>query len=125
MSGNPEKAATAGHCAIVEAGICGFGCRIRAYRTGDWDVTLRVTETECGHIRQLAQKIDSISMQELFAPFSQNPVYAAAQQAGCHASCTIPAAILKTAEIAMGMALPRQVLIRFETGRGADAGDRQ
>ena len=47
-------------------------------------------------------------------PVTRNPVYLAAQQSGCHASCPIPMAVLKAAEVAMEMALPRDVSIRFE-----------
>ena len=120
-----EKGATADSCAVVEAGICGFGCRIEAYRTGEWESTLRISETDCDHIRQLAEKIDTVSMQEVFAPFSRNPVFAAAQQVECHASCVVPAAILKTAEAAMGVALPRQVTIHFEACNGTETDERQ
>ncbi len=33
--------------------------------------------------------------------------------ARCHSSCPIPAAVLKAAEVAMSMALPRDVSIEF------------
>jgi hypothetical protein len=52
-------------------------------------------------------------MPELFKPVSRNPVYRAAEKSGCHSSCVIPAAVLKAVEVAMGMALPREVLITF------------
>jgi len=47
-------------------------------------------------------------------PVTRNPVYLAAQKSGCHPSCPIPAAVLKAAEVAMEMALPRDASIRFE-----------
>ena len=45
---------------------------------------------------------------------SRNPVYLTAEKSGCHTSCVIPAAVLKAVEVAMGMALPREVRITFE-----------
>ncbi len=51
-------------------------------------------------------------------PVTRNPVYLAAQKSGCHASCPIPMAVLKTAEVAMEMALPREVILQFEPCKG-------
>ncbi len=45
---------------------------------------------------------------------TRNPVYLAAEQSNCHPSCPVPAAVLKAAEVAMEMALPRDAMIRFE-----------
>ncbi len=108
------KTETTDSCAVIDAGVCGFSCRIRARRTGARSIVLQIDETQCQQIQHLAEKLDTITLQQLFAPFSRNPVYMAAQQAGCHTSCAVPAAILKTAEVAMEMALPRPVSIRFE-----------
>ena len=33
---------------------------------------------------------------------------------GCHLSCAIPAAIIKVAEVALELALPQEVHIKFE-----------
>ncbi len=114
MGGKAGKPAPIDSCVVIEAGVCGFSCRIRARRTGSREVALRIDETECRQIQRLADKLDTISLQQLFAPFSSNPVYLAAQAAGCHGSCAVPAAVLKAAEVAMEMALPRPVCMRFE-----------
>ena len=114
MTENATAARAHDSCATIDAGICGFSCRIRARRIEARRVALQIGDTECRQIRQMAEKLDSLSLQDLFAPFARNPVYLAAQQAGCHASCAVPAAVLKTAEVAMEMALPRAVCIRFE-----------
>ncbi len=119
MSENAKTTAAAKSCTIIEAGVCGFSCRIRARRTEARKVTLRIDETECQQIRKMAEELDTITLQQLFAPATRNTVYLAAQQAGCHASCVVPAAVLKTAEVAMEMALPRPVHIRFEACVGS------
>ena len=48
-------------------------------------------------------------------PLTQNPVYQAAQASGCHTSCAIPCAVIKAVEVAMGMAVARQVRFDFES----------
>jgi hypothetical protein len=58
--------------------------------------------------------VEKITMKQLFAPVTRNPVFLSAQKAGCHPSCPIPVAILKAVEVAMDMALPRDAVIKFE-----------
>ncbi len=101
-------------CVTVDPGICGLPCRISARKENSQTVTVRIGHTQCEQIVRLAKQIDKITLQQLFAPLTRNPVCVAAQKAGCHASCPVPAAILKTAEVAMEMALPKPVLITFE-----------
>lgn len=105
-------------CTRIDPGICGFPCRISARKIGSRTVAVEIGDTECGQIRRLADQIKTVSMQDLFAPLTRNPVYTAAQKAGCHASCVVPAGILKTVEVAMEMALARPVSISFEVCDG-------
>ena len=98
----------------VDPGICGFPCVVTACSVGKWTVTVKITGSECKQILRLAECMNTMSIQELFVPMTRNPVYIAAERAGCHTSCTIPSAVLKAVEVAMGMALPQDVFIRFE-----------
>ena len=100
-------------CVTVDPGICGFPCRITARKMQGQMVSLRVFESECKQIQRLSKRLKKITMPELFAPITRNPVYLAAQQSGCHPSCVIPAAVLKAAEAAMEMALPKDVYIQI------------
>lgn len=119
MTGTPKPIEGAGRkndiCVTVDPGICGLPCHIRARKESARAVTIDIGRTQCEQINRLAKQIDRVTLQELFAPLTRNPVCVAAQKAGCHASCPVPSAILKTAEVAMEMALPKQVLIKFET----------
>ena len=99
----------------VEPGVCGFVCRVTAQPTGKRAVSLSIEDSECRQIQQMAAKIRELTLKELFTPILRNPVYQAAQQSGCHASCVIPAAVLKTVEVAMGVALARDVRMAFES----------
>jgi hypothetical protein len=112
-----EKTQSAKHqdniCVTVEPGICGFPCRITARMLDKQTVLLKISESECKQIQRLSKRLKKITMPELFAPITRNPVYLAAQQSGCHPSCVIPAAVLKAVEAAMDMALPRDVHIQI------------
>ena len=105
-------------CAAVNAGICGFTCRIEARKIDKSAAGLEISESECQQIQRFSGLVSKLTLREIFMPVTLNPVYLAAQQAGCHASCPIPMALLKTAEVAMEMALPREVSMRFEPCKG-------
>jgi hypothetical protein len=108
-------------CATVNAGICGFTCRIRAWKIDRKAVGLAVSESECQQIRAFSDSVKKMTLKEVFTPVTRNPVYLAAERSGCHASCPVPAAVLKAAEVAMEMALPQDAVIRFEPCKGEDA----
>ena len=97
----------------ADPGICGFPCVIEARKKGPRNVSLKISGSECKHINCLAKVLEALTFRELFKPITKNPVYVNAQQAGCLASCPVPVAVLKAAEVAMEMALPKDVLIKF------------
>ena len=78
-------------------------------------VSIDITDSECKQIKMLAGRVAEMSLKELFLPMTRNPVYMAAVKSGCHPSCAIPSAVLKTVEVAMGMALPQDVRFHFDT----------
>ncbi len=101
-------------CVTVEPGICGFACVIKARKTGARQVSLEITGSDCEQIQRLAERLTTLSIKERFTPLSRNPVYVATEKSGCHLSCAIPAAIIKVAEVALELALPQEVHIKFE-----------
>ena len=68
-------------------------------------VSVEIKGSGCEQAQRLSSLLEKMSMKDLFAPVTRNPVFLAAQGAGCHPSCLIPIAILKAAEVAMNMAL--------------------
>jgi hypothetical protein len=96
-------------CTKVDPGICGFPCIVKAQKSGARTVSIEIAGSECKQIQKLSGLLQEMSLQELFKPITRNPVMIAAQKAGCHTSCTIPLAVLKSVEVAMEMALPRDV----------------
>jgi hypothetical protein len=101
---------------VVEPGICGFPCTIRAQKSANKTIIVEITDSECKQIQRLSTHLTEMSLRELFLPLTRNPVYIAAEKAGCHPSCAIPLAVLKAVEVAWGMALPRDVRITFKPG---------
>jgi hypothetical protein len=98
----------------VDPGICGFPCVIEGEKKDKYLVELRGQGSECRHIQRFFEQVREINLRDLFAPISKSPVFQAAQQSGCHPMCPVPVAALKTAEVAMEMALPRDAQIKFE-----------
>lgn len=98
----------------VDPGICGFPCFIKARKLDARKVGLQIAESDCRQIRRLSERLTEMSLHDLFLPAPRNPVFVEAGALACHPSCPIPAAVLKAAEVAMEMALPKDVYIRFE-----------
>jgi hypothetical protein len=96
-------------CVSVEPGACGFPCTIRAKKTDRRTVAVTISGSQCRQIQKLSGCVTVLSMKELFIPLTRNPVYTSAEKTGCHSSCAVPSAILKAAEVAMEMAVPRDV----------------
>lgn len=104
----------------VEAGICGFACTIRARKSGRRTVTVEIADSDCQQIKRLGTSLTEMTLKDLFLPLSRNPAAIAAEKAGCHPSCAIPSAVLKAVEVAMDMALPKDVRIRIESGNESE-----
>ena len=102
-------------CVTVEPGICGFPCVINARKTGAREVSLEISGSDCEQIQSMAKRLAALSLKEIFTPLSRNPVYIAAEKSGCHLSCAIPVAVIKAAEVALELALPQEVHIKFVT----------
>jgi hypothetical protein len=98
----------------ADPGICGFACTVKACKSGKRTVTVELTDSECQQVKRLANSLTEMTLKELFLPLTRNPVYIAAEKSGCHPSCAIPSAVLKAVEVAMDMALPKDVRIKFQ-----------
>ena len=79
-------------------------------------VTVEILGSECKQIQRLSNGLNEMTLKDLFKPLTRNPVYIAAEKSGCHPSCAIPAAVLKAVEVALEMALPKEVRIKFKNG---------
>ncbi len=98
----------------VDPGVCGFPCAIRVRKAGARAVAVEIDGSECKQIRLLSERLVQLTLKELFLPMTKNPVYVAATETGCHPSCAIPVGVVKAAEVALGLAVPKAVRIDFE-----------
>jgi hypothetical protein len=101
-------------CIHVMPGICGFTAVISARKLENKKIRFQISDSECGQIKMLAATLQEMDWKDLFVPLTRNPVYVNAEKSGCHPSCVMPAAMLKAAEVAMGMAIPKDVYFRFQ-----------
>ena len=98
---------------MVDPGICGFICSILAWKEGK-EVKFDI-QSECGQIKKLAADLGPVQMKDLFVPLTKSPFFLCAEKSRCHLACPIPSAMVKTAEVVLGLALRKEVSIRFLT----------
>ena len=97
----------------VDPGICAFTCLIHAFKDEEHRVRFEI-QSECDQVRNLAGILGKIGRKDLFLPLSRNPIFLSAEKSQCHPACPIPCSLVKAAEIVLGLALPRKVMITFE-----------
>lgn len=111
MATKPDDASN-GVSVRVDPGICGFVCTIKVRREGR-EVSLDI-QSACEQIQKLRPCVGRLSMKDLFLPHTKNPVFLCAERARCHVACPIPVSLVKAAEVALGLALPRDATLTFE-----------
>ena len=98
----------------VQPGICGFDCKVKAQISDKRIAKIEITESDCTMIQKLSKNISEISMHDLFVPLTKNPIFIAAEQAGCHLACPVPVAVVKACEVTLGLAIQKDVSILFQ-----------
>ncbi len=98
----------------VFSGICGFKTIIRVEDLKKHKATC-IIESSCPNHKKVAKILEAATinvMDELFRK-GQSQVMQACQGTIPHVSCPVPAAILKTLEVGVGLALPADASITF------------
>ena len=99
--------------AHVDVGVCRFTCDIKAYLLNG--KVRCVLESECPCVAEFNKRLDDIDpCTALKMPYCENEIYTLASDILSHSTCPIPIAVIKCVEIASGMALARDVHIKFE-----------
>lgn len=98
---------------VVNTGACGYTIDIRVEKAAAGKYSLTV-ETECKHVKALAEDLSVLSKMDVFTSILQNPVYQAAARRVKHAACPIPSAILKTLEVEAGFNVAKNMTFTFE-----------
>lgn len=95
----------------VNAGVCGFVTTIRATSEDMQSATVSV-ESQCAGMQAMGKELTELdAMRECFGPYADSQVFQAASEHCKHPACPVPAAIIKTVEVACGFALPKDVTI--------------
>ena len=104
--------------AQIDAGICGFLTTVVAESQDNQQVTLQI-ESTCDKIKNLAAVIMSQNPIDAYVeilPTGRSLILktAAEQLTGCCAGCVVPAGIFKAMQVAAGLALPKEIRIKFD-----------
>jgi hypothetical protein len=97
---------------VIDPGICNFQSEVRVKKKEKYTVDVTIY-SDCPQLLQLNKMLDSLDVRDIFAPPIRNVVFTLSEKAGCHASCPVPLAVLKCAEVELGLALPRDVMMTF------------
>jgi hypothetical protein len=95
-------------------GPCNLVTHIEATQTQPFVAQLNI-ESKCEAVQKLAAQLDTLTMQDVLTKgFGKGPVYEKAATTLVHNSCPVASGILKTAEVAMKLALPSPAKMSFE-----------
>ncbi len=98
----------------IDAGVCGMKTVVKA-KSDDMQTARLDIRSDCPDIEKAAEELKEINgMQEAFGKIGNTVVYETARKYCKHAACPVPAAIIKAAEAACGLALPKDVAISME-----------
>jgi hypothetical protein len=97
----------------IFAGICGLTTTVTAEPKDGMNFTLKV-DSECDAYDDLDERLPEASMMAGFDPIGTGPIYEACRAKCKHGACPVPMGIIKTVEVAAGMALPKDVEVTVE-----------
>lgn len=89
-------------------------CKVIATRTSKRVATIEIVGSECKMINDLEAILPEITLVDLFKPHTKNVIFESAERTHCHLCCPVPIAIVKALEVVLELALPQDVIIKFE-----------
>lgn len=97
----------------IHAGVCGHITKVTATRGEAY--TVRVTlESTCPHVWKIGGDVDEVdALQQIGLRGGLPPVLRAAYTHCVHAACPVPSGLIKSIEVASGLALPEDVSMRI------------
>jgi hypothetical protein len=100
----------------VKAGVCGKETTVEATKISQTKARVSFITT-CEHVQALAEELTELDVgSEMTKPMNETLTYTLATKHLCRTSCVVPAAILKTMEVAAGIFLPEPCAIEFVEG---------
>jgi hypothetical protein len=101
----------------ITAGACGFVTRVKANKGEKRTVCIEM-KSNCESVDDLAFILEQMGPLGLKEIMSTNPeknrVFQLAVEKLPHSACPVPVAIIKAAEVALGLNVPSSVSIEFE-----------
>ena len=95
-------------------GDCGFHTVIEVNRLSVRKVKVNIN-SECKMLKEMGNRLRELDWRRALKPIPTSPVHDSAFRCVRHVACPVPIAILKAIEVEVGMALPKDITIRFET----------
>jgi hypothetical protein len=104
--------------AEIDAGICGFRTTVIARMAeGSCRITI---ESDCEAVRELAKALTEVDPFREISFRGEGPLTLRMGARYCHhPACPVPVGIIKTVEIAAGLALPKDATIRLSSTEGS------
>jgi hypothetical protein len=98
----------------INSGICGFGAEVEAMAGENYHVNLKI-DSECPAIQKLAEELKEVNaLNQISFRRGMPEILEKGAEFCTHASCPVPVGIIKTVEVAAGLALPKNASIEFE-----------
>lgn len=95
----------------IDAGICGFTTIVDAVMDGD-ECVLTI-ESPCTAIQEMGAELGRVDPFREILFRGKGPAILDASRRHCHhPACPVPAGVVKAVEVAAGLALPRDAVIR-------------
>jgi len=98
----------------IDPGICGFPAVVEIKTVGKRQYSV-VIKTECEKLTQLSEQVESLNLTDAFKQAKDSKLYSTVADCLIHPACPMPVAIIKALEVEAGIALARDVVIRFDT----------
>lgn len=101
----------------VNGGACGFLARISTNKVDKQSLQVDI-ESECEFVQELSRAIEQIGLLTLGdilgTDEAKNPILREASLSLRHSACPVRVAILKAAEVELGLNVPCDISIEFE-----------
>lgn len=96
---------------VINAGVCGFTINVKAVSDEDNKVQLEIT-SDCPNYQKIAKELTEVdAYKEIFNKLHMGRVYEVFAKYSPHPSCAGVSGILKTVEVAAGLALQQTTTI--------------
>ncbi|KJR46177.1 putative hydrolases or acyltransferases (alpha/beta hydrolase superfamily) [Desulfosporosinus sp. I2] len=96
---------------IIHAGVCGFTINVKAVSDDDHQIKLEIT-SDCPNYQKIAKELIELdAYKEIFNKLHMGRVYEVFAKYSPHPSCPGVSGILKTVEVAAGLALSQTATI--------------